>query len=43
MFGALIAANVKHIGVQVQLGNGSAGWLDPATNQATARQQLQLS
>ncbi len=44
MFGALMAANVKHVlGVQVQLGNGSAGRLDPATNQTTARQQLQLS
>jgi hypothetical protein len=44
MFGALMAANVKHVlGVQVQLGNGSARRLDPATNQTAARQQLQLS
>ncbi len=44
MFGALMAANVKHVlVVQIQLGNGSARRLDPATNQTTARQQLQLS
>ncbi len=43
MFGALMAANVKHVlGVQVQLGNGSARRIDPATNQTATRQQFQL-